>query len=92
VSSSDASTFPAPMPRYIWLHGLVMLVLVIFVNLAQTALGICAVIQFFWMLIGKERNRHIANFGEGAAKWLAITARFLSGAADERPFPWTRWR
>ena len=80
------------MPRNIWLHGLVMLVLIILVNFAQMVLGICAVIQFFWMLIGRERNRHIAVFGEGAANWLAITARLLSGAADERPFPWTPWR
>jgi hypothetical protein len=55
-------------------------------------LGVCAVIQFLWMLIAKERNPAIADFGQGVANWLAITARFLTARSDERPFPWTSWR
>jgi Flp pilus assembly protein TadB len=83
---------PPPLPQNIWLHGLVMLVLVILVNLAQTVLGVCAILQFLWMLLSKERNARIADFGEGVANWLTITARFLSGGSDDRPFPWTDWR
>ncbi|MFO8005131.1 DUF4389 domain-containing protein [Thioalkalivibrio sp.] len=80
-----------PRPEKLWLHGLIMLVLVLLVNLAQTVLGISAILQFLWMLFAKERNAAIARFGQGLAHWLAVTARFLTGESDERPFPWTPW-
>ena len=80
-----------PLPNNLWLHGLIMLVLVLLVNLAQTILGLCATLQFFWMLFARERNPGIARFGEDIAHWLAATSRFLTGATDERPFPWTDW-
>lgn len=80
-----------PRPENLGLHGLIMLILVLLVNLAQTVLGICAILQFLWMLFAKERNAGIARFGQGIAHWLAVTSRFLTGAADERPFPWTAW-
>lgn len=79
-------------PDNLWLHGLIMLVLVLLVNLAQTILGVCAIIQFCWMLIAGERNSAIAGFGRGVANWLGITARFLTGLSDDRPFPWTNWK
>ena len=80
-----------PKPNNLWLHGLIMLILVLLVNLAQTILGVCAILQFSWMLFARERNPGIARFGQGIAHWLAATSRFLTGAADERPFPWTPW-
>ncbi|HSM27548.1 MAG TPA: DUF4389 domain-containing protein [Thioalkalivibrio sp.] len=80
-----------PQPEKLWLHGLIMLILVLLVNLAQTALGICAILQFLWMLFAKERNAGIAWFGAGLANWLKVTARFLTGDSDERPFPWAPW-
>ena len=80
-----------PRPERLWLHGLIMLILLLLVNLAQTVLGISAILQFLWMLFAKERNLGIARFGQGIAHWLAVTARFLTGESDERPFPWTPW-
>ena len=80
-----------PRPEKLWLHGLIMLILVLLVNLAQTVLGISAILQFLWMLFAKERNAGIARFGQGLAHWLAVTARFLTGESDERPFPWRPW-
>ena len=50
-----------PRPENLWLHGLIMLILVLLVNLAQTVLGICAILQFFWMLFTKERNAGITQ-------------------------------
>ena len=81
-----------PLPENVWLHGLTMLVLVLLVNLAQAVIGLVGLIQFLWMLIARERNAALAEFGAGLGTWLAITARFVGGASDERPFPWTRWR
>jgi Flp pilus assembly protein TadB len=87
---TSASEAPA-LPRNLWLHGLFMLVLVVLVQLAQTILGVCAVFQFCWMLFAKERNVRVARFGAGLAHWLAVSARFVTGGADERPFPWSAW-
>ena len=92
MNSTNPKLSVLPMPQNIWLHGLVMLVLFILVNLAQTVLGACAIFQFLWMVFTRERNHLVAEFGGQVANWLAITARFLSGGSDEKPFPWTAWR
>lgn len=81
-----------PLPENVWRHGLIMLVLVLLVNLAQAIVGLVGLIQFLWMLIARERNAALAEFGAGLGNWLATTARFVGGGSDERPFPWTRWR
>ena len=80
-----------PRPEKFWLHGLIMLVLVLLLSLAQTVPGISAILQFLWMLFAKERKAGIAPFGQGVAHWLAVTARFHTGEYDERPFPWRPW-
>ena len=92
MDSRNSENPALPIPQNIWLRGLWMLVLIILVNLAQTVLGVCAIFQFLWMLFTGERNALIAEFGGGVANWLAITARFVSGGSDEKPFPWTAWR
>ena len=51
-------------------------------------LTILALLQFGWMLIAKERNRAIADFGILLGDWLTTTARYVSGSGDTRPFPW----
>jgi hypothetical protein len=89
MNSTDRSVLPRP--DHLWVHGLIMLVPVLLVNLAQTVLWVCALLQFLWMLFGRERNAAIVRFGQGIAHWLAVTARFLTGDSDERPFPWTSW-
>jgi hypothetical protein len=80
------------MPEEVWRRGLLMLVLVLLVNLAQAVIGLVGLIQFLWMLIARERNAALAEFAEGLGNWLAIAARFVGGASDVLPFPWTRWR
>lgn len=77
--------------RSIWLRGLWMLVLAVLVRLASTVLALAALLQFGWMLFAGTRNGHIAAFGEGLARWLAIAARFQTGASERLPFPWQRW-
>jgi hypothetical protein len=92
VNPIDQQNPVVPMPPNIWLHGLSMAVLLILVSLAQTVLGACAIFQFLWMVFTKERNAFVAEFGRQIANWLTITARFLSGSSDEKPFPWTAWQ
>lgn len=76
----------------IWMRGLMMLILALLFALAETVLVVVAVVQFLWMLFSKERNQMLAEFGQDLGEWLAATARFQSGASDDKPFPWASWR
>jgi len=74
--------------KHVWLRGLAMLIFAILFSVAQTILWVMTLLQFGWMLFAKEKNVAIADFGETMANWFAKTARFQTGATDERPFPW----
>lgn len=92
AAPESASAAPPPVPANIWLHGLLLLVMIVLTRVAEALLALCAVIQFFWLLFTKARNESIAEFGVGIANWMSISARFLSGHSDKRPFPWTAWK
>jgi len=81
----------AGVPEGIWLRGLWMLVLAMMFGLAQTILGVLAVVQFLWMLLAKEKNHLLVEFGDDLGKWMAHVARFQSGASEDKPFPWAPW-
>lgn len=75
----------------IWERALLLLVLGFGFGLAQSLLFVLAMTQFLWMLIGRERNRFLADFGRSLGLWMAETAWFLSADTDEKPFPWREW-
>ncbi len=75
----------------IWMRGLVMLIIMACVGLAQSVLFAVAVVQFLWMLIARERNGFLIDFGRALGLWQAEAAWFLSGDTDEKPFPWKAW-
>ena len=75
----------------IWMRGLWMLVLALMFGLAETILAVTAVVQFLWMLITKEKNALLMDFGEDLGNWLSAVARFQSGASEEKPIPWAKW-
>lgn len=81
-----------PIPQNIWMHGLTVLVIMVLAHLALTVMGAAAVIQFVWMLVKKERNQQVADFGTGIANWLSQAAAFVTGKADGKPFPWGEWK
>ncbi|MCX7645048.1 MAG: DUF4389 domain-containing protein [Rhodobacteraceae bacterium] len=76
--------FPPESP---WLRGLWMLFFALLFGVAQSILGLAALVQFLWLVIRREKNPQIAAFGEGLARWLHDAARFLAGASDDKPFP-----
>ncbi|MCA8867680.1 MAG: DUF4389 domain-containing protein [Rhodobacteraceae bacterium] len=75
-------------PSNIWVRGLFMLIFAILVRIAAILLAALTVIQFFWMLFTKDRNRAVADFGQSLGKWLARVADFQTGVSDDKPFPW----
>lgn len=88
---ADSSSPTLRAPQNVLLHGILMLVLLVLMNFAQYVLVVCAVFQFLWMAVARERNTYIAEFGTQIANWVAISARFVTGTSDQKPFPWTEW-
>lgn len=75
----------------IWMRGLYMIVFAIFFAIAETVLGVLALVQFFWMLFAGERNQAIADFGQSLGLWIRRVVEFQTGASEEKPFPWAPW-
>lgn len=75
----------------VWMRGLWMLVLALLFGIGEFVLVVAAVLQFLWMLFGKEKNEPIAEFGRDLADWLARIALYQAGTTEERPFPFTKW-
>jgi hypothetical protein len=60
----------------IWMRGVMMLILAAMFGLAQTVLAMVALVQFIWMLITKEKNQLLAEFGRDLAQ-LAVRRKLL---------------
>jgi uncharacterized protein DUF4389 len=75
----------------VWLRGLWMLVLALLFGIGEFVLGVAAILQFLWLLFGKEKNQPIADFGKDLSDWLAKVALFQTGATDAKPFPFSKW-
>ncbi len=74
--------------KNIWMRGLFMLILAFLFGIAEMILVAFAVLQFLWMLFGKEKNAFLAESGHTIGAWLHAVAQFQTGATDEKPFPW----
>jgi len=78
-------------PENPWMRGLWVVVLAVLFGVGQAILLIGAVLQFLWLVFGKEKNQNIADFGKDLADWLARVALFQTGATEQKPFPFARW-
>jgi len=74
-----------------WKRGLFTLFFLFCFALAEAALWMAALVQFFWMLFRGAPNDRLRRFGVGLAGWLATTVRYLSADTTEKPFPFTEW-
>lgn len=92
AAKTAANTASLDGNRAIWLRGFWMLLLLILFSIARFVLIAVAVLQFGWMLFTRKANDRITDFGSSLGNWMAITARYLAGASEEKPFPWTAWR
>ena len=73
------------------MRGLHMLVVLVLAKLAGVVLAVVAIIQFFWLLFNEQKNDEIARFGRGLGRWLGQATSFLTGGAEEKPFPYQSW-
>ena len=76
--------------KIILLRGLQMLLFGLLINLGLTVIGFLAFIQFFWLLITKEKNSFIADLASGLKNWFGQAIQFMLLASDYKPFPWAK--
>lgn len=89
---TEHTEIPKTGERDIWMRGLLSIVLFVLLRFADTILLIVTVVQWFWMLIKKERHPTLQEFGRNLSNWLAVAARYQSAASDRLPFPWSPWK
>ncbi|MEL6266619.1 MAG: DUF4389 domain-containing protein [Pseudomonadota bacterium] len=77
--------------RNTWMRGGYMLLFVVAFSLVQSLHTLFAVVQFLALLIFGTPNRYLAEFGASLAEWTRETSRFLTCAADRRPWPFAPW-
>lgn len=75
----------------VWRRGVIMLIFLVCFSFGHGLLVLAAVIQFIWFAVYRKRNEFLAAFGRSLALWLAAATLFLSGASEDKPFPWAPW-
>ena len=73
------------------IRGFQMLIIGIIFNFGITIIGLLAFIQFFWMIIKKEKNNFIADLGTTMKNWLGEASELLLGSSEYKPFPWSKF-
>lgn len=59
-------------------------------SFATTIIGVLLVLQFVIMLVNnKQPNERIADLGTDVGIWVAKATRYLTGASEVKPWPWT---
>ncbi len=73
----------------IGLRLIYMIIIAVMISLAQTVLGVATVVQFIILLINKNPNERLADFGTDLGVWVAKAARYQTAASNVKPWPWT---
>ena len=76
--------------KIILIRGFQMLLFGLLINLGLTIIGFLAFVQFFWLLITKEKNSFIADLAFGLKNWFGQAIQFMLAASDYKPFPWSK--
>ena len=67
-----------------------LVLIAVMVSVSHTVLGVVTVVQFVLMLINSGRpNENLADFGTDLGVWMAKAARYMTGASQVKPWPWT---
>jgi hypothetical protein len=67
-----------------------VLIIGMMMSVSQTILGALTLIQIVIMALNKgEPNENLADFGTDMGVWMAKSVRYMTGASDVKPWPWT---
>ena len=76
--------------KNILIRGLQMLLFGFLINLGLTVISFLAFVQFFWLLIKREKNLFIADLASGLRNWFGQAIQFMLASSDYKPFPWSK--
>ncbi|MEM7178632.1 MAG: DUF4389 domain-containing protein [Pseudomonadota bacterium] len=85
------SQAPKDSRKTVWIRGLYMVFFVIAISITQTLINVIALVQFLSMLLLREPNEMLKQFGASLGRWLQQVTAFQSGATEDKPFPWAAW-
>ena len=69
----------------IWLRLIYMVLIAIMISVAQTVLMVTTLVQFVVMVLNKEPNERLSDFGTDLGIWIAKAARFQTAASNVKP-------
>lgn len=75
--------------KSIFIRGIQAFVLCLLIEVVTWLIYILAFIQFAWQIVTEKKNGQVALLGDTLAGWLRGATQFVSGAHDEKPFPWS---
>ncbi|PIE12592.1 MAG: hypothetical protein CSA70_08785 [Rhodobacterales bacterium] len=59
-------------------------------SVSQTILWVIMLVQLAIMALNKgESNENLAEFGTDLGVWMAKAVRYMTGASDVKPWPWS---
>ncbi|MEM9853005.1 MAG: DUF4389 domain-containing protein [Pseudomonadota bacterium] len=71
-------------------RAITSLIIWVMIQLAQTIIAFITIIQFIFLLIDRKKpNPRLAALGEDVGIWVAKATRYLAGASEVKPWPWT---
>ena len=73
------------------IRGLFMLLFSIIYSVAEVVLAIVVLLQFSFVLVSRERNYRLLEFGAQVSTFIYQVLRYVTFNSDERPFPFADW-
>lgn len=74
-----------------WLKTLYVIGFFLVFRIMDVVLLLLTVTQWVFQLLTGSANPALVRFGVGLSLFLAQITRFLSGATEEKPFPFQDW-
>ena len=81
---------PEAVEENVALRFLFSIIIWMMMGLASTAIGFLALLQAVILLLNnKKPNDRVADLGTDIGIWFAKATRYITGASDVKPWPWT---
>lgn len=81
---------PEEVVENVFLRILFMVIIWIMMGIASTVIGFLAFLQGVILLLNnKKPNARVADLGTDIGIWFAKATRYITGASDVKPWPWT---
>jgi len=75
----------------VWLRGLFMILFGFIGGFARFFITLIAVFQFFSLLLTREANKPLKQFGQSLNNYIYQINDFLTANSDKYPFPLSGW-